>query len=106
MERRKLELKPRSDAPRPSIDSPTSGSARSNPFGAAKPVDINERHRQIDAKIRENDKHLREELRKEDERKKNKGSFFKAGASDAWSTNEPASDMSARAKEAPTQETN
>ena len=105
-ERRKLELKPRSEAPRPSTDSPASGSARSNPFGAAKPVDINERHRQIDEKIRENDKLLREELKKEDERKKNKGGFFKARASDAWSTNEPNSDAPTRAEDVPSQETN
>lgn len=86
MERRKLDLKPRSATPLPSEPSPSSSSGRSNPFGAAKPVDMNERQRQIDEKIREQNNKRREELRKEDERKKNKGSFFPSRASDAWST--------------------
>lgn len=87
-ERRKLELKPRSAAAS-SNEASQSTSSKPNPFGAAKPVDVNERQRQIDEKIREQDRVRREELMKEDERKKSKGFFGKPRASEAWSENTP-----------------
>lgn len=69
-ERRKLDLKPRGSTPN-SATSPTSqGSARANPFGAAKPVDVGQREREIDEKIREQDRIRREERQKQDEQKK------------------------------------
>lgn len=72
-ERRKLELKPRSAAAsQPVPTSSASSSAKSNPFGAAKPVDITGREREIDEKIRERDEEFRQNIRKNDERKSDK----------------------------------
>lgn len=96
-ERRKLDLKPRSAVPSESTPSPSGGSARSNPFGTAKPVDVNERQREIDEKIREQDRIRREERKKEEERKKNKG-FFKPRAGDAWSTKADATEETSEEK--------
>lgn len=68
-ERRKLDLKPRGSTPSGTPTSPSQGSARSNPFGAAKPVDVGQREREIDEKIREQDRLRREERQKHEEKK-------------------------------------
>lgn len=103
-ERRKLDLKPRSAAAESGASpSPSASSARSSPFGAAKPVDVNERQREIDEKIREQDRIRREQRAKEDERKKNKG-FFKPGAAEAWRTKKSDADDAAQETAAGTAE--
>ncbi|WFD47295.1 Eukaryotic translation initiation factor 4B [Malassezia furfur] len=68
-ERRKLDLKPRGSTPSGTPTSPSQGSARSNPFGAAKPVDVGQREREIDEKIRVQDRLRREERQKHEEKK-------------------------------------
>lgn len=81
MERPKLALKPRGSTPSAAPTEPTS-SSRSNPFGNAKPVDVQERERQVQEKLREQERLRREERAKEDERKKNR--VNKANTSGSW----------------------
>ncbi|WFD19902.1 Eukaryotic translation initiation factor 4B [Malassezia caprae] len=96
-ERRKLDLKPRTAPVGETLT--TSSTGRSNPFGAAKPVDVVERQREIDEKIREQDRLRREQRAKQDEKKSK--SFFKPGAADAWSTEEPSNKESTASNEEP-----
>jgi len=73
-ERKKLQLKPRGTTPASEVTATSSsGSSRPNPFGDAKPVNVLDREREIQAKIEEKDRHIREELQKKDERKKAHG---------------------------------
>lgn len=87
MERRKLDLKPRGSTPSVSTASTTQSSSRANPFGAAKPVDIGQREREIDEKIRQQDRLRREERLKEEERKKARAP--KSNTEGAWRRGSP-----------------
>lgn len=97
-ERRKLDLKPRSTTAS-STSATSQSSARSNPFGSAKPVDVGQREREIDEKIREQDRIRREERLKEDERKKSRAS--KAPSDGAWLAK---AEKPAKTAEAPAEE--
>ena len=60
-ERRKLQLKPRSAASsQPVPTSTASSNAKSNPFGAAKPVDVSGREREVQEKIQEQERAIRQ----------------------------------------------
>lgn len=66
-ERRKLELKPRSSGAEQIPTNLASNSARSNPFGSAKPVDVTGREREIDEKIRSQERARRVQRPKAEE---------------------------------------
>ncbi|WFD36196.1 Eukaryotic translation initiation factor 4B [Malassezia cuniculi] len=69
-ERKKLDLKPRSAASSEPVPTSTgSSSGKSNPFGAAKPVDVSERERQIQEKLRAESNAFRQSLNKGAENK-------------------------------------
>lgn len=92
VERKKLDLKPRSAEPAAAAAN-ASNSSKPSPFGNAKPIDASERERQIEEKLSQREKERQEELKaKKEKARADKESKDKTDA--ASSTGKPQADAS------------